>query len=94
MLDLGDFTIGNVRIDRDLRRGRNRSGNYGACDGGDIGNVDVVGNVDNFGDARNFGDVGNVRLGLKQHRLFFDSRVDVADNAGRRASNRDSLGVY
>src|SRR5882672_4924417 len=83
--------------------GTSPSGMYGStatCDGGDIGNVDVigdvgdVGNVDNFGHAGNLGHVGNVRLGLKQHRLFFDSLVDVTDHAWRGRSNRDSAGVY
>jgi len=79
MLDAGDCTFGNVRIDRDLRRRRYGSGNRNTGYGGDhgnVGNVNVVRNVDvvrnirdlrnvdNLGDDGNVGVVGNVRLRL------------------------------
>ena len=106
MLDPGDFAIGNVRIDRDLRRRRNGSRNRSARYRGNAGNVDLhgnvdiignvsdIGNVDNLRDAGNLGLVGNVRLRLKQHCLFIDSYVNVADDAGWRRSNRNSVGIY
>jgi hypothetical protein len=105
MLDLGNFAVGNVRIDRDLRRRRNgrrsrdarHRGNVGHH--GNIGNVDVVGNVsdignvDNLRNAGNDGVVGNVRFRLK-YCFIVDPNVNVAHNAGRRRSNRDSVGFY
>jgi hypothetical protein len=99
MLDTRDFAIGNVRIDGDLRRRRRVNGNYGARDGGDIRNADVIGdvsdirNVDDPRDAGNLGHVGNVRLRVEQHRGVFDTNINVADNAGWRGSNRTPLGI-
>jgi hypothetical protein len=99
MRDTRDFAIGNVRIDGNLRRRWSVDGNYGARDGGDIRNVDVIGdvsgirNVDVPRDAGNFGHVGNVRLRVEQHCGVFDTNINVADNARRRGSNRTPLGI-
>ncbi len=100
MLDLGDFAIGNVRIRRELRRRRNgrrsrdarHRGNVGR--NGNVGNVNVVGNIDNLGNVGHDGVVGNVRLRLKQCCFIVDSNVNVAHNAGRRRSNRNSVGIF
>jgi hypothetical protein len=104
MFDRGDLAIGNVRIDRQLRRRRNGSGNRGAChrgnDGphGDAGNINIVanvncaGNVDVLGNAGHVGNVGNVRLRLEQHCFIVDADVNGADRAGRWRSNRNSVG--
>jgi hypothetical protein len=35
-----------------------------------------------------------VRFRLKQHCFVFDSNIHVADNAGRRRSNRTSVGIF
>jgi hypothetical protein len=70
MSDGGDSALGNVRINRELRRrrhvGRNRGarhrgqfrrhGNVGHYDG--VGDINVV---NNFGDVRNAGNLGIVR---------------------------------
>ncbi len=98
MLDHWDFAIRNVRIDRNLRRRRNDNGNRDAGDDGDVGNVDVVwnisdiGNYDNLRDDGHVGIVGNVRFRLEQH--CFIVSANVAYNAGRRCSNRNSVGIY
>ncbi len=106
MFDCGDFAIGNVRIDRDLRRRRNSSRSRDARHRGNVrrhgnvGNVNVVGNLgdignaDNFRNAGNVGTVGNVRLRLKQYRFIVDSNVNVAHNTRWRRSNRTSVGIY
>src|SRR6202158_1198361 len=122
MFDRGDVGVGNVRIDRQLRRRRNGTRNRGACHCGndgqhgdvgchwdashrgdngphdDAGNINIVGNVNNVGNvdklrnAGHVGNVGNVRLRLNQHCFILDSYVDVAHNAGRRRSHRNSVG--
>jgi len=105
MLDLGDCAIGNVRIDRHLRRRRNGNGNGDAGDRGNVrrdgvlryvhaGNVDNIEHVDNLRDAANLRPVGNVRLGLQQCYLFFDANLDVADHGWRRGSNWASVGIH
>jgi hypothetical protein len=104
MLDLGECPIGNVRIDRDLRRRRDDNGNGGAgdranvgCHGGprhvDVGNVDNIEYL-NLRGAGNLRSVGNVRLGLQQHYVFFDANLDIPGNARRRGSNRTSVGIH
>jgi multidrug efflux system membrane fusion protein len=99
MRDTRDFPIGNVRIDGNLRRRWSVDGNYGARDGGDIRNVDVIGdvsdnrNVNDPRDAGHLGHVGNVRLRVEQHCGVFDTDINLADNAGWRGSNRNSLGI-
>jgi hypothetical protein len=104
MLDLGECPIGNVRIDRDLRRRRDDNGNGGACDRGNVGRhgrhwyVDV-GNANNIEyiklrGARDLRSFRNVRLGLQQHCVFFDANLDVADSARRRSSNRTSVRLH
>ena len=106
MFDRGDCALGNVRFDRDLRRRRDGDGNRDAGDGGNVGNgnivrnVNVVGNigdiwnVDNLGNDGNVGIVGNVRFRLEQHCFIVDANLNVAHNAGRRRSNRTSVGIY
>jgi hypothetical protein len=103
MLDLGNFAVGNVRIDRDLRRRRNGSRSRDARHG-NVGNVNVVGNIvivgnicdiGNVDDLRNVGNdrvVWNVRLRLKQCCLVVNPDLNIAHNAGRRRSNRNSVG--
>ena len=59
-----------------------------------IGNFGDIGNVDHLRDAADLGHVRNVRLRLKQHCFVFDANIDVADGAGRRRSNRNSVGIY
>ena len=107
MFDRREFAVGNVRLDRDLRRRRNGGRNRGACHRGnngphgDPGNINVVGNVSYVGkfdilrNAGHVGNVGNVRLRLDQHSFIFDSNVDVnfAHHAGRRRSNRNPIGI-
>jgi hypothetical protein len=99
MFDRGEFAIGNVRIARDLRRRRIGNRNHDARRRGDAGNIDVVDNLSNIGSVdilRNAGHVrivGNVRLRLKQHCCIVESNVNVADSAGRRRSNRNSVGI-
>ena len=98
MFDRGDVTIGNVRIDRQLRRRRNGSGSRGACHRGNhVGSVNIVANVncggiDVLGNAGHVGNVGNVRLRLKQHCFIVHADVNGADRAGRWRSNRNSVG--
>jgi hypothetical protein len=94
LLDLGNFAVGNVRIDRDLRRRRNGSRSRDARHRGNVGNINVVGNIGDIGNAGNDGVVGNVRLRLKQCCVIVDSNINVAHNAGRRRSNRNSVGFY
>ena len=106
MLDLRDFAIWDVRLERNLRRRRNRSWDSSSRYCGIAGNVDLfgnddiigdvsdVGNVNNLRHAANFGHVGNVRLGFKRHRLFFESDLNVTDRARWRRSNRNPVGVY
>jgi hypothetical protein len=61
-----------------------------------VANVSSVGNVDILGNAGHVGNVRNVRLRLKQHCFIVDSNVNVnvAHHAGRRRSNRNSVGFY
>ena len=103
MFERGDVAIGNVRIDRQLRRRRNDSGSGGAChrgnngSHGDAGNINIVANVncagiDVLGNAGHVGNVGNVRLRLEQHCFIVDADVNGADRAGRWRSNRNSVG--
>jgi hypothetical protein len=98
MFDPGDCALGNVRIDRDLRRRRDGDGNRDAGDGGNVGNVNVVGNisdignVDNLRNDGNVGIVGNVRFRFEQH--CFIVNANVAHNSGRRCSNRNSVGIH
>jgi hypothetical protein len=100
MLDPRDFAIGNVRINRDLRRRRNGHGNHDVSDLANVRNVHLVGTlgdirtVDNLGHAGNVGHVGNVRLRLEQHCGVFDTIIDVADNARWRGSNGTPLGIH
>jgi hypothetical protein len=94
MLDLGNFAIHNVRIDRYLRRRRNGNGDRGAGHGGIVRNVDVVGNVGNLGSAGNLGIVGNVRCGLEQHCFIVGANVDVAHNGRWRCPNGNSVGIH
>jgi len=97
MLDHWDCAIGNVRIDLDLRRRRNGNGNF---DGGSARNVNIVGNVshiravDNVRHAGNLGIVGNVRFRHEQYCFIVDANVNVTHNAGRRRSDRTSVGIY
>jgi hypothetical protein len=103
MFDRGDRALGDVRINRYLRRRRNFNGNRNAGDSGDLNivrNVDVVGNigdirnVDNLRDDGNFGIVGNVRLRLRQHGFIVDANVNGANNPGWRCSHGNSDGIY
>jgi hypothetical protein len=97
MLDLRNFAIGNVRIDHDLRRRRNGSrsrdarhrGNVGHY--GNVGPIVIVGRIGDIGNAGHDGVVGYVRLRLKQYCFIVDPNVDVAHNAGRCRSNRNSV---
>jgi hypothetical protein len=100
MFDLGECPLGNVRIDRDLRRRRNDGGNRGGSNVGDVNigrNVDVVGNIGDIGNVDNLGDdgnvriVGNVRFRLEQHGFIVGA--NIAHNAGRRCSNGTSVGI-
>ena len=86
MFDPGDCALGNVRIDRDLRRRRNDNGNNDAGDDG------IVRNVDYPRDAGNVRIVGNVRFRLEQHCFILNA--NVAHNSGRRCSNGNSVGIY
>jgi hypothetical protein len=108
MFNRGDVVIGNVWIDRQLRRRRNGSRNRDACHRGndgphdDAGNINIVANVSSdrnvsiLGKAGHFGNVRNVRLRLKQHCFIVGSNgnVNVAHHAGRRPSNRNSVGLH
>jgi hypothetical protein len=91
MLDPGDYALGNVRIDLDLRRRRNDNGNR---DAGDIGNVNIVRDVDNLRDAGNLGIVGNVRFRLEQYCFIVGANVDVTHNVGWHCSNGNPAGIY
>ena len=95
MFDRGDVAIGNVRIDRQLRRRRNGSGNRGACHRGNDGNIIanvICAGIDVLGNAGHVGNVGNVRLRLEQHCFIVDADVNGADRAGRWRPNRNSVG--
>ena len=102
MFDRGDVAIGNVRIDRQLRRRRNGTRSRGTCHRGnngphgDTGNINIVGNDSSVGNVDNvtghLGNVGNVRLRLEQHCFIVDADVNGADRAGRCRSNRNSVG--
>ena len=103
MFDRGDLAIGNVRIDRQLRRRRNDSGSGGAChrgnngSHGDAGNINIVANVSPVGSVDNIsghlGNVRNVRLRLKQRCCIFNSNINSAHRAGRLRSHRNSVGI-
>jgi len=101
MFDRGDCALGNVRIDRDLRRRRDGDGNRDAGDVGNgnivrnvdvVGNISDIGNVDNLRNDGNVGIVGNVRFRFEQH--CFIVNANVAHNSGRRCSNGNSVGIF
>jgi hypothetical protein len=106
MFDHRDRANVHVRIDRDLRRRRNDDGDRGARyrgnvghDGdikhdGNIGNVDINGNLVLVRDTGNLGHDWNVRFRLEQHCFIVDANIHGADSAGRRRSNRTSVGIY
>jgi hypothetical protein len=91
MLDRRGLAIGNVRIDRNLRRRRNDNGNR---DRGNVGNISDIGNFDNLRDDGHFGIVGHVRFRLERHCFIVGANLNDVDNAGRRCSNRNSVGIY
>jgi len=101
MFDPGDCALGNVRIDRYLRRRRNDSGNRNGGNVGNgnivrnvavVGNISDIGNVDNLRNDGNVGIVGNVRFRLEQHGFIVNA--NVTHNSGRRSSNGNSVGIY
>ena len=102
MFDRGDLAIGNVRIDRQLRRRRNGSGNRGAChrgnDGGhhgrggphgDAGNINVVANVNCAGNVDVLGNAGHVgNVGNVRLRLEQHCFIVDADVNGADRAGR------
>jgi hypothetical protein len=101
MFDLGDVAIGNVRKPRHLRwrRNDNRYHDGDVWQHGDVGSIDVIGNLGDVGrvdilwNAGNVGIVGNVRLGLEQHRGLVESNINIAYPTGRQRSKRRSVRI-